>query len=396
LGLLRMIPTVLFVMIVSALTAAAAEPVRIAHVAGVTGPYEAYTRQSITGFRMGLEYATKGGNRVLGRPIKVMVKDTRLKPDMGKLLLTEAFKDDKAHLAVGGVSSAVALAMLPVAREFKKILIVEPAVADSITGKAFNRYIFRTGRNSSQDAVTNALAVARPGVSIATLAQDYSYGRDGVAAYREAALAGGARIVHEEYVPPKTTDFTAPAQRIIRAMKGLTGDKRLFIIWAGKGHPLTKLHAMRLDQKYGIRLTTGGDTLDALRLFKPMVGMEGAIYYYYGIPKNEVNDWLVEEHQKRYGLPPDFLTCGGFSAAMAVVTALRKAGSTDTERLIEAMEGMKFMTPKGEMVFRREDHQALQSMFHFRIRVDPRLPWAVCEQVRELTRQDMDIPIRNR
>lgn len=165
--------TLVLVLMMFAGPLAAADPIKIARVVGITGPYEAYTKQSLNGFEMGLEYATKGTNQILGRPVELIVKDTQLKPDIGKQLLTEAFKDDGCDLAVGGVSSAVALAMLPVAEEFKKILIVEPAVADSITGKAWNRYIFRTGRNSSQDAISNALAIAGPGVSIATLAQDY-------------------------------------------------------------------------------------------------------------------------------------------------------------------------------------------------------------------------------
>lgn len=376
-------------------SAMAAEPIKIAQVVGVTGPYEAYTKQSITGFKMGLEYATKGTFEVLGRPIEVIIKDTHLKPDMGKQLLTEAYKDDKVDLAVGPVSSGVALAMLPVAKEFKKILLVEPAVADSITGKSWNRYIFRTGRNSSQDAVGNAGAVAKPGVVIATLAQDYSFGRDGVATYKEAAEALGAKIVHEEYVPQKTVDFTAPAQRIIKALKEVEGDKYLFVIWAGKGNPLGKLNAMKLGDKYGIKLSSGGNILDALKSYKPLVGMEGATYYYYENPENEINDWLVKEHFKRFNSPPDFFTCGGMSAAIAVVTALEKAGSTDTEKLIAAMEGMAFQTPKGEMVFRKEDHQALQSMFHFKIRAEKDVAWGICDKVKELTWKDMKIPIRN-
>ncbi len=390
----------IFVLIVLALIftagiSLAAEPIKIAQVVGVTGPYEAYTKQSITGFKMGLEYATKGTFEVLGRPIKVIIKDTHLKPGMGKQLLAEAYKDDKVDLAVGPVSSGVALAMLPVAKEFKKILIVEQAVADSITGKAWNRYIFRTGRNSSQDAVGNAGAVAKPGVAIATLAQDYSFGRDGVATYKEAAEALGAKIIHEEFVPPKTVDFTAPAQRIIKAMKNVKGDKYLFVIWAGKGNPLKKLNDMKIGKKYGIKLTTGGNILDALKSYKPLVGMEGATYYYYENPKNKINDWLVKEHYKRFNSPPDFFTCGGMSAAIAVVTALKKAGSTDTEKLIAAMEGMAFQTPKGEMVFRKEDHQAMQSMFHFKIRAEKDVPWAICDLVQELTWKDLKIPIRN-
>lgn len=383
------------VLALGASLASAADPIKIARVVGITGPYEAYTKQSLVGFEMGLEYATKGSNQILGRPVELIVKDTQLKPDLGKQLLTEALKDDQCDLAVGPVSSAVALAILPIAEEFKKILIVEPAVADSITGKAWNRYIFRTGRNSSQDAISNALAVAKEGVVIATLAQDYAFGRDGVAAYKKAAEKNGARVVHEEYVPIKTADFTAPAQRIIKALKNEKGEKYLFVIWAGKGNPLGKLNAMKLKEKYDIRLASGGNILDALKLYKPLIGMVGAGYYYYENPKNEINDWLVMEHMKRYNTPPDFFTCGGFAAAMAVVKAIETAGTTDTEKLIQTMEGMHFQTPKGEMVFRPEDHQALQSMFVFEIRAEDDVPWGIPELTRELTWKDIEVPIMN-
>jgi branched-chain amino acid transport system substrate-binding protein len=239
------------------------------------------------------------------------------------------------------------------------------------------------------------LAIAEPGAGIATLAQDYAFGRDGVAAFKEAAEANGAKVVHEEYVPMQTADFTAPAQRIIRALKDESGKKYLFVIWAGKGNPLGKLNDMKLQDKYDIQLASGGNILDALKLYKPLVGMVGAGYYYYENPDNEVNDWFVKEHFARYDAPPDFFTCGGFAAAMAVVKAVETAQSLDTEALIKVMEGMHFQTPKGEMVFRPEDHQALQSMYVFKIRVDPQVEWAIPEKTRELTWKDMDIPIRN-
>ena len=393
--LCSMVMVAVLVLALTAGAALAADPIKIARPVGITGPLEAYAKQSLAGFEMGLEYATKGSNQVLGRPIELVVKDTQLKPDVGKQLLTEAFKDDKCDLAVGGVSSAVALAMLPVAEEFKKLLIVEPAVADSITGKDWNRYIFRTGRNSSQDAISNAMAVAKPGVSIATLSQDYAFGRDGVAAYKTAAEKLGAKIVHEEYVPMQTADFTAPAQRIIQALKDAPGEKYLFVIWAGKGNPLSKLQEMQIKDKYGIQLASGGNILDALKAYKPLVGMVGAGYYYYENPDNDINKWLVAEHTKRYNAPPDFFTCGGFSAAMAVVKGIETAGSLDTEKLISTMEGMSFQTPKGEMVFRPEDHQALQSMYIFKIKSDPNIEWAIPELVKELTWKDMEVPILN-
>ena len=109
-----------------------------------------------------------------------------------------------------------------------------------------------------------------------------------------------------------------------------------------------------------------------------------------------MNTWLVTEHQKRFNAPPDFFTAGGFAAAMAAVTAVQKAKSTDTEKLIAAMEGMEFDTPKGKMVFRKEDHQALQSMYHFKIKSDPAVAWGIPELVRELKIEDMQVPIQNK
>lgn len=374
-------------------------PIKVGIVQGFSGALEAYAKQMLTGFKLGLEYATKGKNEVIGRKIELIVEDDQLKPDVAKRLITKLYADDKVDLVVGTTSSAAALAMLPVALEFKKILLVEPAVADSITGSAWNRYIFRTGRNSGQDAISNAKAVAKPGVNLAGIAQDYAFGRDGIAAYKAAAEKLGAKMVHEEYCPMAQTDHTSSVQRIIDALKDKPGEKYVFVIWAGKHPPIEQMAAMKME-KYGIKITTGGNilpvlkaTLPLLKAFESLKGMMGGAYYYYELPKNPVNDWLVKEHTARFKEPPDFFTCGGFAAAMALITALEKAKSTDTEKLITAMEGMEFTTPKGRMFFRKEDHQAMQSMYVFRLEARADREWAVPVLVREVTPEEGAPPI---
>ncbi|HMN65385.1 MAG TPA: substrate-binding domain-containing protein [Burkholderiaceae bacterium] len=372
---------------------AVAKDIKIAHVYSKTGFLAAYGAQTQTGLMLGFDYATNGTMMVNGRKIVLIEKDDQGKPDVGKAQLQAAYADDKVDLAIGPTFSGVALAMLPVAEEYKKILLVEPAVADSITGDKWNRYIFRTGRNSSQDAISNALALDKEGVSIATLAQDYAFGRDGVKAFKDALKK--AKIVHEEYLPVTTTDFTAGAQRLFDALKDKPGRKVIFIIWAGAGNPFK---IADLDPKrYGIEISTGGNILPAMAAYKAFPGMEGATYYYFGIPKNPANNWLITEHYKRFKSPPDFFTAGGMAAAMAVVEALKKTGGdTKTETLIKTMEGMSFDTPKGKMTFRKEDHQAMQSMYHFRIKNDPAFTWAVPELVREIKPEEMQVPIRNK
>ncbi len=368
--------------------------IRIAHVHSMTGPLEAYGKQTQTGLMMGLEYATGGTMMVAGKKLVVIEKDDQGKPDLGKSLLAAAYSDDKADIAVGPTSSGVALAMLPVAEEYKKILLVEPAVADSITGEKWNKYIFRTGRNSSQDAISNAVAIDKAGVTVATLAQDYAFGRDGVKAFKDALK--NAKLVHEEYLPTTTTDFTAGAQRLIDKLKDVPGRKIIFIIWAGAGNPF-KIADMDL-KRYGIEIATGGNILPAMVAYNQFPGMEGATYYYFGFSRNQANLWLVTQHYLKHKSPPDFFTAGGFSSAMALVTALKKTGGdTGTNRLIKTMEGMSFDTPKGLMTFRAEDHQALQSMYHFRVAPGAR-PGTMADLylVREIKPSEMDLPIRNR
>ena len=132
--------------------------------------------------------------------------------------------------------------------------------------------------------------------------------------------------------------------------------------------------------------------------YKQFPGMEGALYYYFGIPKNPVNEWLVAQplqavqgtagllHRRRHVARP-----------WPSSTALKKTnGDTSTDKLIETMEGMSFETPKGKMTFRKEDHQAMQSMYHFKIKVDPAFAWGVPELVREIKPEEMNIPIRNK
>ena len=304
----------LLVTVTAGLAVGQANEIRIAHVYGKTGPLEAYGKQTQTGLMMGLDYATGGTMTVDGRKIVVIEKDDQGKPDVGKSLLATAYGDDKADIAVGPTSSGVALALLPVAEEYKKILLVEPAVADSITGDKWNKYIFRTGRNSSQDAISNAVALDKPKASHRhagaglRLRPRRRQGVQGLDARRR-------KIVHEEYLPQTTTDFTAGAQRLIDTLKDQPGRKVIWIVWAGAGNPF-KIADLDL-KRYNIEIATGGNILPAMVAYKQFPGMEGATYYYFGIPKNPVNEWLVANHYKQFKAPPDFFTAGGMTAGIA-------------------------------------------------------------------------------
>ncbi|RYE39438.1 MAG: ABC transporter permease [Hyphomicrobiales bacterium] len=368
------------------------KPIKIALIASKTGPSEAYARDTERGLRLGLDYLTQGTMTLLGRKIEVIVKDDQMKPELSKAMLTEALADDKADIAVGTSWSGGALSMAPVAEEYGKILMVEPAIADSLTGSAWNKYLFRASRNSFQDALASAAGL-KDGDNIAFLAPDYVYGKDGVKAFKEAMVStkSKAKVIHEEFIPLSTSDFTAPMQRIFDRMKDLQGKKYLVVIW-GAPNPIRKISELN-PGRYGIEfLSIGGANLENA---KPWKGLDitGGTFYYYGFPKNAMNDWLVAEHQKRYQVPPDLFTAGGFVTAAAIVAGIKKANSVDTPKLIAAMEGMEFDTPKGKMTFRKEDHQALQSQYQFRMKKNPASEWDLFDLVREIPASEMPLPI---
>ncbi|TFW20178.1 ABC transporter permease [Massilia arenosa] len=374
---------------------AAGPDIKIALIAGKTGILETYAKETETGFMMGLEYLTGGKMEINGRKIKVIVKDDQSKPDLARTLLAEAYGDDKADIAVGTSNSGAALAMLPVAAEYKKILVVEPAVADSITGDKWNRYIFRTARSSMQESISAATTFKNG--SIGFLAQDYAFGKDTVKAFKEAlgVVGSKAKVVAEEYASPATTDFTAPAQRLFDKLKDAPQPRVLSIVWAGP-HPMNKIAEMH-PERYGISIAPNGNILPVLKTWKNYAGTEGTIFYYYDFPKNKMNDWFVAEHRKRFKSPPDMFSAGGFAAASAVVTALTKSGGdTNTEKLIKTMEGMDFETPKGKMNFRAQDHQAMQSMYHFRIKKAQKDEWDLLELVREIPASELPVPVKNK
>ena len=384
----------LSIMLAGVATPVLAKDIKICLIAGKTGAFEAYAKQTEAGFMMGLEYLTKGTMKIGDDKLEIIVKDDQLKPDRAKSLLEECYGDDKADIAVGTSASPAALAMLPVAEERKKVLIVEPAVADSITGDKWNRYIFRTGRSSYQDALANAAAFpANEDVALGMLGLDTAFGRDGVKAFKDAlaAVRPKVQIVAEEYAAGNTADFTPFAERLFNALKEKPGKRVIGFIWAG-AHPMAKFVDMK-PERFNISLAPGGNILAVMNSWKAFAGTEGGIFYYYDFPKNPMNDWLKTENQKRFNAPPDFFTAGGFAAASAVVAGITKAGSTDTEKLIAALEGLTFDTPKGPMTFRKEDHQALQDMYAFRIKKDAK-DNDVLELVSTIPAKDMPLPIR--
>lgn len=364
---------------------ALAEPVRIALIEDRSAANDLAARHSEEGFRLGLAYATAGALRVGERAIELAVADDRGDAALAARLLAAAWRDGKADVAVAAGSSAAALAMLPVAAEARRVLLVAHAAADAITGSAGNRYVFRTAASARQSAIAGALAIARPELNLSVVAADTLDGREAVADLR-AALAQSASGVFfiSAYVAPPTAGIATVASAHYDDLHGLHGASTLLMLWGGREPPIAAIAATN-PGRFGIHLGLIGE----IPASTP-AAVEGVTGYFSTLPRNPVNDWLVARWDERFHERPDGYAAGGMSAALAIVQALAQAPAADTEALVAALAGMNVATPKGTMVLRREDRQALQVMYHFRF--DPAVA-ALPELVREIAIADIKLPL---
>ncbi len=313
-----------------------------------------------------MQYATEGTNTVAGRPIELIVKDDEGNADKARQLARELIEKDGVEILQCCASTTSALAVIEVAKENQKIAVIDPAAGPQITGANFNQYVFRTGRNTLQDALTaGPYMVESVGKEFVQIAPDTDFGKGSAASWRSIIESNGGKFVADDVlIPADTTDFTPYLQKVLDAGEQ-NGAKVLMLTWAGSNFPRLFQQLQEQGVLGKLTLATGfGDNTTLPTVYKDAVGSVGMIAYHYTLPKNPVNDWLVAEHQKQFNTPPDLFTAGGMAAAIATIQALEKtSGDTDPQKLIGVLEGMSFEGPKGTYTFRKEDHQALQPMY---------------------------------
>ena len=333
----------------------AADPYKIGVVYSRTGALSAYGAEYIQGLRLGLQYATKGTNKVNGRAIELTLQDDATNPatavSAAKDLIGQGYK-----IIVGSTSSAVALQVAPLADQNHILFISGPAASDAITG--VNRYTFRSGRQSYQDVLAaDSFLGKNPGRKIVVFAQDYAFGQGNVAAVR-AVLGGKGHTVSSILVPLTANDFTPFAQQAAQAKPDL-----LFVAWAGTTAP-AMWSALQQQNVFGsTTVTTGLAERGTWQSYGPASGsIKFLSHYVWDGPKNPVNNWLVAK-MKQQSQRPDLFTPDGFNAALMIVRALSKGGGDDVGKMVQSLEGYKFMGPKGASYIRPQDHALLQPMF---------------------------------
>lgn len=365
--------------------------VRVGVVTSRIGPLDYYGTMEIQGLELGIDYATDGAWEIAGHPIQILVEDDAGDPATGGRKARRLIEHEGVHILQGCASSAVAIVVAGIAKEYKRLFLIEPAAADSLTGAYFNRYLFRTASNVSQDAAAGGrYAVENLGARFTFIAPDYVWGRQSTAAWKRIIEEHGGTVVGQILVPPDETDFRPYLRQVLAAEPDV-----LVQSWAGAGNqPLfAQMRAMGIFD--AMQVTGGlGDREARHALGETARGMVGIIKYSCILPDNPLNDWLRHHHQERYGEDPDLFTGGGFAAGVALVEALKQTeGNPDAEALIPVMEGMRFDGPKGTYTFRAEDHQALQPMYVVEMVKHPEQSYCIPRLIRELSAAECAPPL---
>ncbi|HEY6056339.1 MAG TPA: substrate-binding domain-containing protein [Gaiellaceae bacterium] len=348
--------TALAALAASASAGGAAQPLKVGIVYTQTGPLAAYGAQYIAGLRLGLAYATRGSNKVNGRPVELTIQDDAGDPTKAvaeaKDLIGQGYK-----ILAGTVSSGVAVQLAPIAAQNNVLYISGPAATDAITG--INRNTFRSGRQTYQDvkAASSYLGYG-VGKRVVVFAQDSVFGQGNYLAVKAVMGDLGGQTVDKVLVPLTATDLTPFAQQV--------KDKRpdlLFIAWAG-----TSAATMfrTLDQQ-GVfdavdKVVAGLAERSTYTLYgAPAAKLDLISHYLWNAPHNKVNNWLVAKMRARNQVP-DLFTPDGFAAGQMIVHALQ-ASPDNVGKMISSLEGWSFVGPKGQMQIRASDHALIQPMF---------------------------------
>ena len=319
-----------------------------------TGALGAYGTEYEDGFKIGLDYVTKGTGKINGHKIVVNYNDDAGDPakavSIAKDLIGQGY-----NIIGGSGSSGVAVQVAPLAEQNKVLFLSGPAATDAITG--INKHTFRSGRQSIQDVLTaKAILGDTAGKNVLVFAQATAFGNGNVAAVKSVFTGANVTSI---LVPFSASDFTAFAKQAKDAKVDL-----IFVAWAGS---TAQSMWTALDQQ-GVSTTTTIVTGLAEKATWPSYGpiatkISLVGLYFQECCKNAANDALIAA-EKKNGSFPDLFTSDGFVTAQLLARAIDKAdGDKNVDAMIAALEGYSFLAPKGQETVRAADHALLQPMF---------------------------------
>jgi len=323
------------------------------------------------------EINAKGG--VLGRKIELLARDTKARPDHAVKEATMYITRDKVDFLFGTAASHEGLAVAEVAKHYKKILLSPEVTTDKFTVENFNRYIFRTDHMNRQEERSAARYIAKfPYKKWYIIGPDYEYGHDAAKAFKEELkkVKPDSEIVGESWPKLFEPDYTPHIQKVLEVKP----EAVYSIFWGGDAIAFIKQAVgFGLFEKIPFFSISGvGDVKVHMTLGKEMpVGIHGGVKYWFDYPYTPKNRTFVENYYKRFGEYPSLFTMSAYMGVYFLAEAIQKAGTTDTEKVINALEGLTIDTPMGPVTMRKEDHQVIAPHIWGKTRKDPKYEFLV-------------------
>ena len=351
----RMLAIVLVLFVASA-SAAHAQAVKIGTATDLTGLGALIAKAGVTGMEIAVEDLNKKGG-LLGRKVELIVRDSKLRPEIGARELKELILNEKIELAIGPVSSGVGLAMSEVAKEHKVPICMHTANTERMTVERGHRYIFQLVPNTFMEGTMVGMRAAerKEWKRFILIGPDYDYGRTVAAAFtaKLKELRPDAEIAKEFWPKLGEPDFTS----YITGILAQKPDVVYSILWGGD-----IVAFLKQAKPYGLFDKTPLiwlSELDTLRVLGPEM-IEGVMGHtrapFYAIKTRDIGDFIEKYRTKTKDYPSDW-AIQAYDCVSVLAQAAEVVKSLDREKMVEVLEsGRKFKTLRGEVYFRKEDH----------------------------------------
>ena len=354
--------------------AVAADPFRIGLILPLSGPFASTGKQVEAACRL---YMQKNGDTVAGRKVELIVRDdTGVAPETTKRTAQELIVRNQVNVLAGFGLTPLALATAPVATEAKTPMIVMAAATSIVTSKS--PYIVRSGFTLPQ--VTGPIAdwaVKNKIQTAVTMVSDYAPGIDAESTFVKRFTSGGGKVAESLRVPLRNADYAPFIQRA----KDAKPDALFVFVPSGEGSAVMKQFDDRGLKAAGIKIIGTGDVVDD-DLLESMGGVAVGVvtsFHYSAAHDSPENKAYVDAFMKANGgMRPNFHSVGGYDGMHVIYEAAKNAGAdANGDKLVEAMKGMKWVSPRGPMMIDPATRDPVQTVYIRRVEMVNGKPWSI-------------------
>jgi len=341
-------------------SARAADPVKIGLIIPLSGPFASTGRQLEAAVRL---YMQRNGDTVAGQKLELLVRDdTGLAPETTKRIAQELIARERVSFLAGFGLTPLAFATAPVATEAKIPMIVMAAATSVIPQRS--PFIVRTGFTLPQVTAPIADWAPKNGIKrVVTLVSDYAPGLDAEKTFLKRFAEAGGTVLDSLRSPLRNPDYAPFLQRA----KDGKPDALFVFVPSGEGVAVLKQFADRGLREAGIALICTGDVLDddiLEAIGAPALGVISSHHYSAAHPSAENKAYVDGFTRANPGMRPNFHSVGGYDGMHVIYEALRKtAGNTDGEKLVNAMKGLAWTSPRGAMSIDAATRDVVQSVY---------------------------------